>query len=139
MFTNFHGDVLILAFGHLQNWYGGWALIGGAFLTGAVIGLRFHDEEFWGGYSSFRRRIVRLGHVALAALGLLNVVFAIAPWPPGGSRFGQLASIMLLLGAIAMPAVCFLTGWRAGFRRLFFIPVALLLLAVVLILLGGVG
>ena len=59
---------------HILNWYAGWILVMAAFITGAAIGLRFHREDFWGGYASFRRRIVRLGHIALAALGMMNVV-----------------------------------------------------------------
>ena len=125
--------------GHVANWYGGWSLIAAAFVTGAVIGLRFHDETFWGGYGSFRRRIVRLGHIALAALGMMNVIYALAPWPAAESFHGRGASIALLAGAIAMPVVCFLTGWREGFRRLFFVPVSLLISATVFILVGGAG
>lgn len=123
--------------GHPLNWFGGWSLIGLSFVTGAIIGLGFHREDFLGGYTSFRRRIIRLGHIALAALGLMNVVYGIATFPLG--RWGELASIALLAGAIAMPTVCFLTGWRSGFRQLFFIPVMLLLAAVVFILIGGVS
>ena len=52
--------------GHPLNWYAGWILILTAFLTGAGLGLSFHREDFWGGYASFRRRLVRLGHIALA-------------------------------------------------------------------------
>jgi hypothetical protein len=50
-----------------MNWYGGWALILAAFAAGAGIGLLFHREDFWGGYASWRRRLARLGHIALAA------------------------------------------------------------------------
>lgn len=122
--------------GHPLNWFGGWGLIGLAFVTGAVIGLGFHRDDFLGGYGSFRRRIIRLGHIALAALGLMNVVYSMAHWPTG--RWGEWASVALLAGGIAMPLVCFLTGWRPGFRQLFFVPVVLLLSAVLFILVGGV-
>jgi len=127
----------LAAAGHPVNWFGGWSLIGLAFATGAAIGLFFHRENFWGGYASFRRRIIRLGHIALAALGMMNVIYGIAPWPAAGSRFGDAASIALLVGGAAMPAVCFLAGWRPSFRKLFFIPVTSLIAAVVCILLGG--
>ena len=53
----------------MLNWYFGWAAILTAFATGAVLGLFFHREDFLGGYASFRRRILRLVHIALAALG----------------------------------------------------------------------
>jgi hypothetical protein len=123
--------------GHPLNWFGGWSLIGLAFVTGAVIGLGFHREDFLGGYASFRRRIIRLGHIALAALGLMNVAYGLSPVPVG--RWGEAASLCLLGGAVAMPLVCFLTGWRAGFRQLFFVPVMLLVAAIVFILIGGVS
>jgi hypothetical protein len=119
---------------HPLKWYAGWGLILGAFLTGAAIGMFFHRENFWGGYNSFRRRIVRLGHIALAALGTLNVLFSIAV--PAG-KFANAAAILLLIGAGSMPTICFLSGWEENFRRLFFIPVLSLLLAVILILCGG--
>jgi hypothetical protein len=113
---------------HSLNFVAGWWLILLAFVTGALIGLGFHREDFLGGYDSFRRRLVRLGHIALAALGGLNVLFGISPVPAGSS------GPLLLAGAIAMPTVCFLTAWRKPFRHLFFVPVVLLIAAVILIL-----
>jgi hypothetical protein len=121
---------------HPNNWYVGWSLILAAFITGALLGLFFHREDFWGGYNSFRRRIVRLGHIALAALGMMNVVFSLSPWPGMATWQGQRASIAFIVGGISMPVVCFLCGWWKGFRHLFFIPVVALVLAVVWTLLG---
>jgi hypothetical protein len=115
-----------------MNWYGGWGLVLMAFAVGAGIGVFFHRDDFWGGYASWRRRMSRLGHIALAALGILNIVFSLAP---SASRAGGAA---LLAGGVAMPVVCFLSAWRKSFRHLFFIPVALLGLAVVLILISGI-
>jgi hypothetical protein len=122
---------------HPPNFFAGWSLILLAFLTGAVIGLFFHQESFLGGYTSFRRRIVRLGHIALAALGMLNVLFALSPLPAAGSALAKPASALLIVGAITMPAVCFLTGWKQNFRHLFFIPVTALVAGVGLVLLGA--
>jgi hypothetical protein len=42
-----------------------------------------------------------------------------------------------VIGGVAMPAVCFLTGWRKPFRHLFFVPVLALVLAVGFTLAGG--
>lgn len=114
-----------------MNWYGGWGLILFAFVTGAGIGLFFHKDEFWGGYDSWRRRLGRLGHIAMAALGLMNVVYSLAP------ARSPLAGPLLLAGSVAMPLVCFLSAWRKPLRRLFFIPVTLLVLAVVSLLMTG--
>ena len=108
-----------------------------AFITGAGIGLFFHREDFLGGYNSFRRRIVRLGHIALAALGMLNVLFSYSPWPLPATGSGAAASIGFIVGGVAMPAVCFLTGWRESYRHLFFIPVIALTVAVIFTILGG--
>ena len=91
---------------HPLNWYAGWTLILAAFLTGAGIGLFFHREDFWGGYGSFRRRLVRLGHIALAALGMLNILFSLGPTAPPMHT----ASLLLVVGGASMGPTCFLTG-----------------------------
>ncbi len=122
---------------HVVNWFFGWGLVLAGFIAGAGIGLFFEREDFRGGYGSFRRRIVRLGHVALVALGMLNVLFALSPWPRAGSVEGRAAAVLLVVGGVTMPGVCFLTGWRKGLRRLFPIPVIALVGAVLVILLGG--
>ncbi len=122
---------------HSLNWYTGWTMVLLAFVTGAAIGLFFHRENFWGGYASFRRRIVRLGHIALAALGMMNVIFSLSPWPGAGTIAGEVASIGFVVGGATMPLVCFLAGWKAPLRHLFPIPVAALLAAVICTLIGG--
>ena len=122
---------------HPVNWYAGWLLLLSAFVTGAVLGLYFHRDDFWGGYASFRRRIVRLGHIAQAALGLLNVVYALSPWPEPSRWEAGAAGLAFLVGGVSMPLVCFLTGWRKAFRHLFVIPVTALILAVALTLRGA--
>lgn len=122
---------------HILNWYAGWISILLAFVTGALIGLGFHKKEFMGGYDSFRRRIARLGHIALAALGMMSVIYSLSPWPPPMSGPGRFASYALLAGNITMPLVCFLSAWREPFRNLFFIPVVCLIAAIIAILIGG--
>jgi hypothetical protein len=122
---------------HPVNFFAGWSMVLMAFITGAGIGLFFHRPEFWGGYASFRRRIVRLGHIALAALGMMNVLFALCPWPAAGTWIGQGASWCFIVGGASMPAVCFLCGWDERMRAWFAVPVVALILAVVLTLCGG--
>ncbi len=122
---DFSGDIARL---HL---FAGWlGFLAGAG-SGALLGLRFHRADWLGGYGSFRRRLLRLGHIAFFGLGLLNIVFAFTVktaaldgWPL------HAASAALLLGAITMPAVCFLTAWREPWRRLFFVPVGSVLTGV---------
>jgi len=122
--------------GHPLNWYFGWALVLSGFATGAGIGLFFHREEFLGGYTSFRRRIIRLGHISQAALGLTNVVFSLTA--AADPECGRIASVAFLVGGVAMPLVCFLSGWKEVFRYFFFVPVASLMVAVIYTLKGGV-
>jgi hypothetical protein len=122
---------------HLLNWYAGWGLILGGFLAGAVLGLFFHHDDFLGGYASFSRRLLRLGHIALVAMGAINVLYSLGPWPVPGSTLALAASVALIAGGVLMPAVCFLTAWHKPFRHTFALPVGLLLLAVVLVLIGG--
>lgn len=122
---------------HAFNFTAGWWLILAAFVVGAGIGLGFHREEFLGGYGSFRRRLLRLGHIALAALGGLNVLYGLSPAAGTGGAAARLPGLLLAAGAVAMPLVCFLTAWRPPFRHLFFVPVGLLLSAVGLIIYGG--
>jgi hypothetical protein len=123
--------------GHLLNWYFGWGLILSAFVTGALLGLFFHRDDFWGGYSSYRRRIVRLGHIALAALGMMNVLYGLSPWPSEYRPEAAWASICFVVGGLSMPLVCFLSGWWKPLRLLFFVPVTALILAVLFTLRGG--
>jgi hypothetical protein len=120
---------------HSLNFMGGWSLILAGFLVGAAVGLGLCRDDFLGGYTSFRRRLIRLGHIALIALGMLNVLFAVAA-PAGGPAI-RVASALLIAGALAMPTVCFLTAWKSSTRHLFFIPVLCLVVAVILILIGG--
>ena len=116
----------------LAAWIG---FLGGA-LSGAAVGLFFHREDWLGGYSSFPRRLIRLGHISFFGLGLLNALFALTvAVVPVPDLLGRLASIGLLTGAITMPLCCFASAWRKALRCLFPIPVMSLLGAVSLIVL----
>jgi hypothetical protein len=117
------------------HWTIGWSLVLAGFASGALLGLGFHRDGFAGGYSSFRRRIVRLGHVACVALGGMCVF--VSQMPRADSSVADVAATAWLIGALAMPVVCFLSGWREPFRHLFFVPVSALVTAVVCTLMGG--
>lgn len=120
-----------------MNWYFGWGSILAAFATGAILGLFFYRDNFLGGYASFRRRTLRLGHIAMAALGTINVLYSLSPIVAEPAWRERVASLGLIVGGTTMPLVCFLTSWRTGFRRLFFIPVAALVIAVIQVLRFG--
>lgn len=105
-------------------------------VSGAVIGLFFHQEDWLGGYNSFPRRLIRLGHISFFGLGFLNALFALTiSLVPGAELPTRIASLGLLTGAITMPLCCFASAWRKSLRCLFPIPVASLLGAVSLIVL----
>lgn len=113
----------------MLNWQAGWCMILTAFASGAILGFYFHRDDFLGGYASFRRRILRLGHIALAALGMINILYGLSAMAARPMLETRIASLGFIIGGVAMPAVCFLTAWREGFRRLFFIPVSALIVA----------
>lgn len=111
------------------NLFGGWAGILLGFVAGAVPGLFFHDELWLGGYASWRRRMIRLAHISFFGIGFINLAFfftvrSLQIHPAGWS------SILLVVGATAMPLVCYLSAFRTGFRHLFPIPVVCLLASV---------
>ena len=101
-------------------------------VSGAVIGLFFHREDWMGGYSSYRRRLTRLGHISFFGLAFVNLGFAFTQHVVHlGAVHAQVAMWGFLIGAAMMPTVCFLSAWRKPFRHLFFIPVLGVLTGVV--------
>lgn len=102
----------------------GWIWLSAGVLSGAVIGLCFHEDRWLGGYDSWPRRLLRLGHIAFFGTGLLNITFALTARALDlNTSTVQFPALGLLIGALAMPAVCFLSAWRKPLRHLFFIPV----------------
>lgn len=106
----------------------GWSLVILGFVWGAVLGLGFQRADYLGGYQSFPRRLLRLGHVACIALGAFNVFWSSVAADAPGAEWGGAA---WALGAVLMPTVCALTAWRPAFRHLFFLPVLSVLLGAV--------
>lgn len=114
----------------------GWIWITMGFLSGAMLGMGFHKEQFMGGYNSWPRRLARLGHVAFFGTGFLNLMFALT-----GMHFGEsfmdggvwlTASWCFLLGGLWMPVCCFLASAQPKLKWLFVFPVVLLTVAGVL-------
>ncbi len=110
----------------------GWAGMLLGVVSGAVIGLFFHREDWMGGYASYRRRLTRLGHISFFGLALVNFCFAFTQAvSPLGARWSVVAMLSFIVGAATMPAVCFLSAWRKPFRHLFIIPVTAVLTGVI--------
>ena len=103
-------------------------LLGG--ISGAIPGLFFHRYDWLGGYTSWPRRLIRLGHISFFGIGFLNL---------GMGLTGQLlsieswtASLLMIVGAIAMPLLCYASAFKPAFRHLFFIPAGSVILSIVL-------
>jgi hypothetical protein len=104
-----------------------WVLTG--LVMGTVMGLFFHDESWLGGYGSWRRRMLRLGHISLFGTGFLNLAFILSVEYLRLDEPPPVASAGFVVGALTMPTVCLLSAWRTSFRHLFVIPVASLIVA----------
>ena len=74
--------------------------------------------------------MVRLGHISFLGTGLLNLSFGLCVVVLEVSPQPRLASAAFIVGAVSMPLVCFLSAWDDRWRRLFFVPVASLLVAI---------
>jgi glucose-6-phosphate-specific signal transduction histidine kinase len=121
----------------VDNELTGWISVLAGLAAGLYMGVKFRREDWLGGYSAFSRRMVRLAHVALVALGILNIQFAQSlPRLHLGATAAQAASLGFIGAAVFMPACCL---WVAVGRRPFEIFAApVLCLATGLILtIGG--
>ncbi len=105
-------------------------------VLGAVLGMTFglwaESRQWAGGYGSFRRQAMRLGHVACFALGIINVIYGLCG--AGLDRLpvwaAQTGSLAMIAGGFLMPAVCLAVAWRTSFKYLFPIPASCVLTAV---------
>lgn len=104
------------------NLYAAWIGFAAGSFAGAIPGLFFYRENWLGGYGSWQRRMIRLAHIAFFGIGLLNLSFALTVRSLGMTTGIRPASVLLIIGAITMPLLCYLSAWRAAFRHLLFIP-----------------
>lgn len=98
----------------------GWLGIFSGFLSGMVIGLIVWNDKNMGGYASIKRRYIRLGHIAMAALGMINVLAGLTvqiglPLPPQ-------TLVLLGVGLITMPITCFIYAFNKYGFYLFPLP-----------------
>jgi hypothetical protein len=107
-----------------------WILLG--FVSGMILGMFFHGENWLGGYGSFKRRMYRLGHISFFGLGVVNLCFflsirSLALTGP----FTALASWLFIAGAITMPLCCVVMAHFPKAHMLFAVPVVSLIAAAV--------
>ncbi len=112
-----------------------WLLMLGGVISGACIGLFFHHSEWLGGYNSFPRRLLRLGHISFFGLAFVNGIFVLTlPWIPFPPLAAQIASTALICGSLLMPICCFLTAYNQRFRVLFPLPTIAVAIAIITVL-----
>lgn len=117
--------------------YVGWVGMLAGVAAGATIGLFFGRDDWMGGYDSFRRRLMRLGHISFFGLGFVNLFFALSHHLLHlDTRLATCAAYAFVAGAITMPLCCFLSAWRKPFRHLFPIPVISVTIGIILTLLA---
>ena len=116
------------------NLYSAWTCFLLGALAGALPGLFFHLEDWLGGYGSWRRRMIRLGHIAFFGIGGLNLAFWASCRLLGIESGVAVPSILLAVGAAAMPLVCYFSAWKEPFRNFFFIPAGSAIIAIILFL-----
>ena len=115
----------------------GWSSIVVGLASGAALGLGYDRPGWLGGYDHLRRRLVRLGHIAMIALGMVNIQFALSiDRMHLSTSAASRASWLLAIGCVTMPACCFINAWRPTFKPLFAIPVATLVWGCVIVIWG---
>jgi len=110
----------------MQQWniLAGWGgMVLGA-LMGMIFGMRAEAREWAGGYGSFPRQALRLGHIAALALGMINVLYGLTAQGLAGLPHwaGVVGPWAMIAGGFLMPAVCLAAAWRRGLKYFFPIP-----------------
>lgn len=101
-----------------------WTSLFFGVVTGAALGLFFHREDFLGGYQSFRRRLLRLGHISFFGIAALSTIYLVSlPYLTLPQPESQAIAKWFLIANVSMPLCCALTAWRKPLRHLFPIPV----------------
>lgn len=101
-------------------------LLGG--ISGAIPGLFFYRFDWLGGYTSWPRRLIRLGHISFFGIGFLNLGLGLTSQVVGVAA--PAASVLMLIGAVTMPLLCYASAFKPVFRHLFFIPAGSVILSI---------
>ena len=99
------------------NLHVAWIMMVVGALVGALSGLFFHKQEWFGGYASWQRRMMRLGHISLFGIAFINVAFVFTVSYLRVDSNILLPSRLLIIGSITMPIVCFLSAYKKFFRH----------------------
>jgi len=120
------------------NLFAAWVGILAGLLSGIPLGLAFHNENWLGGYQSWTRRLLRLGHISFFGIAFLNFAF-VASVAYLGIAWSELVwpSRLFVIAQVSMPTVCIAAAFSKNLRHLFFIPVGSVLSATSLFLVRG--
>jgi hypothetical protein len=116
------------------NLVAAWMGILAGFVSGMVLGLFFHRDDWLGGYGSFKRRMYRLGHISLFGLGAMNLFFYLTTRTLAAGPMLAVAGWGFLSGAVTMPACCVVMAYFRKAQALFAVPVLSLIAGAVLTL-----
>ncbi len=119
------------------NLYAAWIGILLGTIAGAIQGMFFHKEDWLGSYSSWKRRMVRLGHISLFGIAFINLTFVFTVSYLSTNESILLPSRLFIIGAITMPLICYLSAFKKFFRHLFFIPVLSVLIGSIIFIFGA--
>lgn len=122
----------------------GWTSIAAGIGVGMMLGLWSFDgplevPQILGAYGDTARRMVRLGHIAMVALGMLNVVWALDRGSPEERRDQGIgcAGRLLILGCSTLPLVLFAAAAFRPLKYLLPLPAGCVLAAVCWAALGA--
>lgn len=106
------------------NLIAAWTGILLGFVTGMILGMFFHRENWLGGYGSMRRRMYRLGHISFFGLAAVNLFFYFTAQEfPALNFTSQVAAWVFIIGAITMPLCCVLMAHWPKLHLIFAVPV----------------
>jgi hypothetical protein len=110
------------------NLFLAWLWILSGFVSGMVLGLFFHRENWLGGYGTFKRRMYRLGHISFFGLGAVNLLFWLT-WQqiPQPGPLAGMASWAFMVGAVTMPVACVVMAHFPKAHLVFVVPVLCLI------------
>ncbi len=115
----------------MVNLYAAWIGILAGCIAGAIPGLFFYRQDWLGGYASWPRRMIRLGHISFFGIAFINLAFALTWQAVKIETDMALSSVLFVAAAVLMPLICYLSAFKPVFRHLFFIPVLSVLIGTI--------
>ena len=106
------------------NLFAAWIGVLCGLLSGMIMGLAFHNDSWLGGYGSWARRLLRLGHISFFGIAFLNFAFVgTVAYLHVNQNAITVPSVLFIVAQITMPTVCVLAAFKKQLRHLFAVPV----------------